>query len=191
MIGNHHANILYHHHGSFGRIFCDPGLVDGYRRYPFSFHVCQNKGYPFSNPLLSFNYSHGINSYFFGYDIALTPLLVAYPVEIWPYSLRAKGLSVTFLTTLAAVFFNTFVNPIALDAIQWKYYFVFIVVLVAMLATVWFYYPETRGHTLGNMAWIFDRDSAATTVTMAEDAIKMSNMTHLEKVESVDVPKAR
>ncbi|KAL2669782.1 hypothetical protein Neosp_015227 [[Neocosmospora] mangrovei] len=129
--------------------------------------------------------------YFFGYDIALTPLLVAYPVEIWPYSLRAKGLSVTFLTTLAAVFFNTFVNPIALDAIQWKYYFVFIIVLVAMLATVWFYYPETRGHTLENMAWIFDGDSAATTITMAEDAIKMSNMTHLEKVDSADAPKAR
>ncbi|KAJ4177873.1 hypothetical protein NW767_014994 [Fusarium falciforme] len=129
--------------------------------------------------------------YFFGYDIALTPLLVAYPVEIWPYSLRAKGLSVTFLTTLAAVFFNIFVNPIALDAIQWKYYFVFIIVLVAMLVTVWFYYPETRGHTLENMAWIFDGDRAATTVTMAEDAIKMSNMAHLENAESADGPKAR
>lgn len=67
----------------------------------------------------------------------------------------------------------------------------FIIVLVAMLVTVWFYYPETRGHTLENMAWIFDGDRAAATVTMAEDAIKMSNMTHLEKAESADGPKAR
>ncbi|RSL80985.1 hypothetical protein CEP51_006162 [Fusarium floridanum] len=128
--------------------------------------------------------------YNFGYDIALTPLLVSYPIEIWPYSLRAKGLSVTLLTTLLAVFFNIFVNPIALEAIEWKYYLVFIAVLVSMLVTVWFAYPETRGRTLENMAWLFDGDSAAATITTAEDAIKMSNANHVEKTESADGPKS-
>jgi hypothetical protein len=62
---------------------------------------------------------------------------------------------------VVANFFNTFVNPIALEAIGWKYYFVFIVVLVAMGLTVYFFYPETRGYTLEHMAVIFDGDDAA------------------------------
>lgn len=62
---------------------------------------------------------------------------------------------------MVANFFNTFVNPIALEAIGWKYYFVFIVVLIAMGFTVYFFYPETRGHTLEHMAVIFDGDDAA------------------------------
>ncbi|KAL1899956.1 hypothetical protein Cpir12675_001178 [Ceratocystis pirilliformis] len=99
--------------------------------------------------------------YFFGYDISLTPLLVSYPVEIWPYALRAMGLSVAFVVALLCVFFNTFVNPVALDSMGWKYYIVFVVFLVAMLVTVYFTYPETRGHTLETIAYIFDGDDTA------------------------------
>lgn len=121
-----------------------------------------------------------------GYDIALTPLLVAYPVEIWPFRLRAKGLSVTMLTTLAAVFFNTFINPIALDAIQWKYYFVFVAVLVAMILTVWFYYPETRGRTLENMAYLFDGEDAVAGGITAQDVLKGASVEHDERDDVVE-----
>ncbi|KAF9698631.1 hypothetical protein EKO04_003916 [Ascochyta lentis] len=99
--------------------------------------------------------------FFAGYDIALTPFLTAYPCEIWPYRLRSHGLTVTWITVVVANFFNTFVNPIALEAIGWRYYFVFIVVLVAMGFTVYFFYPETRGYTLEHMAVIFDGATAA------------------------------
>ncbi|KAF5521712.1 Lactose permease [Colletotrichum aenigma] len=98
--------------------------------------------------------------YYFGYDIALTPFLTAYPVEIWQYNLRAKGLASMFLTSYSFNFFNIFVNPIALDAIGWKYYFVFLVILVVMIATVWFYYIETRGLTLEQIAALCDQDDA-------------------------------
>ncbi|KAL1656355.1 hypothetical protein SLS61_000818 [Didymella pomorum] len=99
--------------------------------------------------------------FFAGYDIALTPFLTAYPCEIWPYRLRSHGLTVTWITVVVANFFNTFVNPIALEAIGWKYYFVFIIVLVAMGLTVYFFYPETRGYTLEHMAVIFDGEETA------------------------------
>ena len=89
-----------------------------------------------------------------------TPLLIAYPCEIWPYHLRGRGLSVTWVVLVAAIFFNTFVNPIALDAIGWKYYFVFVTVLVAYGLVAFFFYPETRGHSLEEMAFIFDGDKA-------------------------------
>jgi len=98
--------------------------------------------------------------YYAFYDIAFTPLLVAYPVEIWQYGLRARGVAVTLTTTLAAVFFNIFVNPIALQAIAWKYYFVYIVMGFLIVTTIYYTYPETRGHSLEEMARIFDGDSA-------------------------------
>ncbi|KAK1976406.1 sugar transporter [Colletotrichum cereale] len=99
--------------------------------------------------------------FFAGYDIAMTPFLAAYPCEIWQFGLRSRGLTVTWCSTIIAIFINTFVNPIALEAIQWRYYIVFIVMLTLLWLTVFFTYPETRGHTLEQMAVIFDGEDAA------------------------------
>ncbi|KAJ5193160.1 general substrate transporter [Penicillium cf. viridicatum] len=98
--------------------------------------------------------------YFAGYDIALTPLLTSYPVEIWPFRLRSRGLMVTWMSCIIAIIFNTFVNPIAFEAIGWKCYIVYIVLLVAYLLVVFFFYQETRGHTLEQMALVFDQADA-------------------------------
>lgn len=102
---------------------------------------------------------------FFGfYDIAFTPLSIAYPVEILPFSLRAKGLSVNLTTIFGAGFFNQYVNPIALEAIAWKFYFVYIGTLSAMIPTIWFLFPETKGRTLEEIAIVFDGEKAETKV---------------------------
>ncbi|KAH7401213.1 general substrate transporter [Pyrenochaeta sp. MPI-SDFR-AT-0127] len=113
--------------------------------------------------------------FFAGYDIALTPFLTAYPCEIWPYRLRSHGLTITWITVVVANFFNTFVNPIALESIGWKYYFVFVVVLVVMGFTVYFFYPETKGHTLEHMAVLFDGEDAAP--SSAETAQRANSVT--------------
>ncbi|KAJ4317397.1 hypothetical protein N0V84_007374 [Fusarium piperis] len=98
---------------------------------------------------------------FFGfYVIAFTPLSIAYPVEILPFDLRSKGLSINLSVVFGAGFFNQYVNPIALDAIQWKFYFVYIGTLTAMLPTIWFLFPETKGRTLEEIAVVFDGPGA-------------------------------
>ena len=56
------------------------------------------------------------------YDIAFMPLIVSYTVEILPFSLRAKGFNVFAFVVSVALIFNQYVNPIALDALGWKYY---------------------------------------------------------------------
>jgi Sugar (and other) transporter len=99
--------------------------------------------------------------YQFSYSVAWSGLLVAYAVEIVPYALRAKGIAIMFFSVNAALFFNNYVNPVALDAISWKYYLVYIGWLVVELAVVFLFYPETKGPTLEEMARIFDGDSAA------------------------------
>lgn len=52
--------------------------------------------------------------YFGFYDIAFTGLTVSYPLEILPFSLRAKGMAILNFFIYLALFFNQYVNPIAL-----------------------------------------------------------------------------
>ena len=98
--------------------------------------------------------------YGFSYSIAWSGLLVAYAVEIVPFALRAKGLAIMFFSVNAALFFNNYVNPVALAAIGWKYYLVYDIWLLFELVTVYLFYPETNGPTLEEMARIFDGDEA-------------------------------
>lgn len=60
------------------------------------------------------------------YDIGWTPLY-SYPTELLPYEIRARG--VTFQTAVihAFGFFGTFVNPIGLQNIGWRYYICYVV----------------------------------------------------------------
>jgi MFS family permease len=99
--------------------------------------------------------------YGFSYSVAWSGLLVAYAVEICPYYLRSRGVAIMFFCVNAALFFNNYVNPIALEAIGWKYYIVYCVWLLVELIVVYFFYPETKGPTLEEMAKIFDGDEAA------------------------------
>jgi sugar porter (SP) family MFS transporter len=64
--------------------------------------------------------------YYTFYNLAWSGLLVGYSVEILPYSLRAKGMCYMFAMVDIALFFNTYINPIALDHIGWKYYIVYV-----------------------------------------------------------------
>ncbi|KAL3484846.1 general substrate transporter [Aspergillus germanicus] len=124
--------------------------------------------------------------YFAGYDIAMTPLLTAYPCEIWPFALRSRGLSVAWLSAIFALIFNTFVNPIALAAIAWKYYFVFVAVLVVYSFIAFFFYPETKGYSLEHVAFVFDGEQAAVGGGLGEKAaIKAEKEAEDTQVEHV------
>jgi cbb3-type cytochrome oxidase subunit 3 len=61
-----------------------------------------------------------------------------------------------WISGILAGVFNMFVNPIALGSIGWKYYFTFIAFLIFYLVIVYFFFPETRGRTLEQMAFVFD-----------------------------------
>ncbi|GLI80217.1 hypothetical protein PoHVEF18_008569 [Penicillium ochrochloron] len=90
------------------------------------------------------------------YNFAMNPLPIAYLVEVLPYTLRAKGLTVFNLAQYCSGIFNGFVNPVALDAVGWKYYIVFICALALWLIIIYFTFPETRGMTLEEVSEIFD-----------------------------------
>lgn len=78
------------------------------------------------------------------YNICWNPLAVAYPVEILPFAIRAKGIALLMGSIKGASFFNQFVNPIGLETLGWKYYIVYCVWLSFVLVIVYFMFPETK-----------------------------------------------
>lgn len=86
------------------------------------------------------------------------------------------------IATQGAVFFNIFVNPIALEAIAWKYYAIYCCILVVITVVVWFFYPETNGHTLEEMARLFDGDAADVPAhgKVLENVTKAEGLEHTE-----------
>ncbi|EXM19993.1 Sugar/inositol transporter [Fusarium oxysporum f. sp. vasinfectum] len=94
--------------------------------------------------------------FFTFYNIAMSPLPIAYLLEVLPYTLRSKGLSIFNLAQICSGLFNGFVNPVALKALRWKYYIVFVVAQVLWLSIIYFTYPETRGLALEEVAQVFD-----------------------------------
>ncbi len=94
---------------------------------------------------------------FYGsYDIAWTPLNYSYAVEIMPFNLRTKGMAIYVSVQNLANAFNQFVNPVALAAITWKYYAVYIAIDCFYVALIYFYFPETKKLSIEEVSLVFD-----------------------------------
>lgn len=104
-----------------------------------------------------------------GYVIGLTPIPILYVNEIWPSHVRTKGTSVFWVSQAVAVCFNQFVNPVALNNIAWRYYLVYVAVLVFVIGFIFLYVPETKGCSLEEIARIFDgRQDEPSELTVVE-----------------------
>ena len=92
--------------------------------------------------------------FYFFYNLGLNGMPILYVTEILPFSIRAKGLSVWTLIQTIVLIYNGFVNSIAMDALKWKYYLVYVCIL-AVEFCVTFTFIETSGRTLEEVAEVF------------------------------------
>ncbi|EIN07439.1 general substrate transporter [Punctularia strigosozonata HHB-11173 SS5] len=122
--------------------------------------------------------------FFAAYDIAFTPLIVSYTVEILPFALRAKGFNVFNFVVSAAIVFNQYVNPIALKALGWKYYCVYCAWLAFELVYLYLFVVETKGRTLEETAALFDGEQAIDHIVAqnTEASEKVEEHSHDEKI---------
>lgn len=117
---------------------------------------------------------------FYGfYDLAFTPLIISYTVEILPTPLRAKGFTVFNFTVSLALIFNQYVNPVAFGAIGWKYYLVYLCWLVVELIFLFFFIVETKHRTLEETAALFDGE--ATAEQLAHQAAVRAGIVHSDE----------
>lgn len=117
-----------------------------------AFNIKQN----FENKSLGRGVLAMIFLYYLAYDIGCNGLPFTYVTEIMPYSHRSKGLNFFLFTQMLILIFNGFVNPIAMDAIGWKYYIVFCCVNATMLVLIILLFVETSGYTLEEIDQVFD-----------------------------------
>jgi len=99
--------------------------------------------------------------YFMFYNAGWITNGALYTVEILPYSIRAKSLSLYVCVQTLAIAFNSYVNPIGLERIAWKYYIVFVVLDVVWVVVAFFFLQETKGYTLEEVTRLFDGKDAA------------------------------
>jgi hypothetical protein len=86
--------------------------------------------------------------------------MTTYTTEILPYGLRAKGYTWLNFCVTGALFFNQYINAIALDALVWKYYIVYCVFLGFEVFVIYSFLIETRYTPMEEIAKYFDGDSA-------------------------------
>lgn len=118
------------------------------------------------------------------YNIAMAPLPISYLLEILPFSLRAKGLTLFNLAQYCCGLLNGFANPVGLQNLRWRYYIVFIVSLCLWFGVFYFFFPETRGLTLEEVSQIFDgREALERTYDIKDEGLP--GALHEESVEEL------
>lgn len=120
---------------------------------------------------------------FYGFYHQISPIGNTYCMEVVPYTLRSKAALLYSLTSQGWVLFNNYVNNIAMDAISWRYYIVFCVWIFIQGVVVYFFFPETQGLGLEEVAQIFGED--ITDIKMAGDNAVLNNeISHVNEVSS-------
>lgn len=94
----------------------------------------------------------------------MQPFQYLYIGEIFPFIQRSKGVAVMQMSVRIAAVFNQFVNPIGMENIQWKFFLAYVAWLVIETTTVYFFFPETQGPSLEEIALVLEGDKAAVEV---------------------------
>lgn len=74
-------------------------------------------------------------------------------MELWPFAERSRGIAYFQLWGRLAGFFTTFINPIGLDNIKWRWLIFYCCWLGFECVFVYFLFPETFGRTLEELAF--------------------------------------
>lgn len=91
------------------------------------------------------------------YNFGFNGNLGLYIPEILPYHLRTRGLAFFYFVQTCFMILSTFATPIGLETITWRFYIVFVVWLMVEFVGIWLGFPETKGPSLEDIAYIFDK----------------------------------
>ncbi|KAJ9606427.1 hypothetical protein H2200_009388 [Cladophialophora chaetospira] len=105
------------------------------------------------------------------YNLGYNALTYTYLVEIWPFAERSRGIAIFQFFGRGAGFFTTFVNPIGLKNISWKWLITYCCWLAFEICFVWFFFPETSGRTLEELAFLFEDKALADKAVVAVEKV--------------------
>ncbi|RAO73936.1 uncharacterized protein BHQ10_009948 [Talaromyces amestolkiae] len=125
------------------------------------------------------------------YNLGYNALTYTYLVEIFPYMSRSRGIAWFQFYGRGAAFFATYVNPIGLARIAWRWLIVYCCWLIFEIVFIFFFFPETAGRTLEELSFLFEGKEKANEVTNATatkileetNEKKALDATHIEVME--------
>ncbi|KAL7271328.1 hypothetical protein RUND412_005921 [Rhizina undulata] len=94
------------------------------------------------------------------YNMGFNALTYTYLIELFPFTIRSKGITMQQWWSRAATFMNTFVNPIGMDNVGWRYYIYYCVWISFEGVVIYFIFPETSHRTLEELAFLFEGKEA-------------------------------
>ncbi|KAF2682244.1 lactose permease [Lentithecium fluviatile CBS 122367] len=115
------------------------------------------------------------------YNIGNNSLTYTFLVEIFPYAQRTMGIGVEQIFGKLGGFFSTNVNPLALKAIDWKFFAIYCGWIAFEFFTVYLLYPETYNRTLEELAFLFEDDELiAKQAAATEKVLHDGDLPHLQ-----------
>jgi sugar porter (SP) family MFS transporter len=94
------------------------------------------------------------------YNFGLNGNLGLYNAEILPFKLRMQGQACFQLFSTCFSLLSTYAVPVGLERMAWKFYCIFIPWVLVELVVLWFVFPETKGPSLEEIAFLFDEPDA-------------------------------
>jgi sugar porter (SP) family MFS transporter len=125
--------------------------------------VAQNKGAGYAQ--IAFVWLFG-----FFYDVGFSGLLVSYALEVLPFHLRAKGMMIMNITVQAILALGNQTNLLAWNNLpnHWNLMLFYTLWDFLELIFVYFFYVETKGPTLEEIARIFDGEDAVAHIDLEQ-----------------------
>lgn len=80
-------------------------------------------------------------------------------------------------STKVAVFVNQYVNPIGLQKAGWRYYIVYVVILLIESIIAYLFFLETKGKALEEISVLFDGEEADVKAIASEKLAIMEDAT--------------
>lgn len=94
------------------------------------------------------------------FPIGFLGLTFLYATEVAPLHLRAAISGVATATTWVFNFLVTEITPVGFNTIANRYYIIYACINASIIPTVYFFFPETTGHSLEEMDQIFERSTS-------------------------------
>lgn len=103
------------------------------------------------------------------YNFGLNGNMGLYIAEILPFNLRMRGQACFQLFSTCFTLLSTYAVPVGLENMAWKFYLIFVPWVLVELGVLYFVYPETKGPSLEEIAFLFDGEDAHMSRVVKED----------------------
>ncbi|KAI1326752.1 general substrate transporter [Xylariaceae sp. FL0255] len=121
------------------------------------------------------------------YDIGFSGMLIAYALEVLPFSLRAKGMMLMNIAVQGVLALSNQTNKIAWNRLPKHWYFMLFYTAwdTLELIFVYFFYVETKGPTLEEIARIFDGMEAVANINIRQVEKEMHAAGYQESIHEL------